>query len=105
MVGDRHLRPRQVIIAEHFLATLGKTGGAGFAALDAITGDQLQEPPSPPKQEKTDGQNGSETKPWVPSKEVLTSRDNKTIGISRGDMRAIFMGTPSTFLRIFSHVR
>lgn len=72
----------------------GKTGGAGFAALDAITGEQLEEPgPPQPKQDDKDIQNGNGTKPWVPNKETLTSRDNKTIGISRGDMRAVFLGT------------
>ena len=71
----------------------GKTGGAGFAALDAVTGKNIEEPASaPPKEDKTDNQNGGGVKPFEPTKESLTSRDNKTIGISRGDMRAIFMG-------------
>ncbi|KAK4163987.1 hypothetical protein QBC43DRAFT_370219 [Cladorrhinum sp. PSN259] len=51
-----------------FWDTCGKTGGAGFAGYDAVTGELLES--------------------TVP--EGLTSRGAKTIGISRGDMRQIF---------------
>lgn len=79
----------------------GKTGGAGFAALNAISGEEVEQPgPAPPKEDKTDGQNGGGAKAFNPNKESLTSRGNKTIGISRGDMRAIFMGTVSLFLQV-----
>lgn len=72
----------------------GKTGGAGFTALDAITGKQIDQPgPPAPKSDEKDGQDSSSGKPFVPSRENLESRDGKTIGISRGDMRATFMGS------------
>jgi len=60
-----------------FWDTCSKTGGAGLIALDAITGEEMQMGPP--------GGGGK-----APN-EKLTSRDGKTIGISRGDMRSIFM--------------
>jgi 2-polyprenyl-6-methoxyphenol hydroxylase-like FAD-dependent oxidoreductase len=54
---------------QRFWDACGKTGGAGFAALNAVTGEQ------------------NEVK--VPAG-TLTSRDGLTIGIARGDMRKIF---------------
>jgi 2-polyprenyl-6-methoxyphenol hydroxylase-like FAD-dependent oxidoreductase len=68
-----------------FWAKTGKTAGVGFAALDAVTGELLGEK-GPPPQAK-DGKEGR-GKPQV--KEELQSRDGKTIGISRGDMRSLF---------------
>ncbi|KAF6809114.1 FAD-binding domain protein [Colletotrichum musicola] len=53
---------------ELFWQTCGKTGGSGFTELDAITGEQREH--SAPEQ--------------------LTSRNNKIVGIARGDMRRIF---------------
>ena len=64
----------------------GKTAGAmGFAALDAVTGEVLDtsEPPKPKPDE--------EAKKPKAVHEELRSRDGKTIGISRGDMRALFL--------------
>ena len=58
---------------EKFYDACGKTGGAGFAAIDPLTGETL-------------GSNA----PSV-SNEPLTSRDGKVVGISRGDMRKIFL--------------
>jgi 2-polyprenyl-6-methoxyphenol hydroxylase-like FAD-dependent oxidoreductase len=55
-----------------FYDACGKTGGAGFAAIDPLTGETL------------------ETHASVTS-EPLTSRDGKVVGISRGDMRSLFM--------------
>ena len=82
-----------------FWDACGKTGGAGFAALDAITGEQLpddgppkpESKPEPPKMDKEAGVENSEVKAWQPTKESLSSREGKTIGISRGDMRALFL--------------
>lgn len=66
-----------------FWDACGKTGGAGFASLDAITGEKLAEPPA--------GSNANDTgKPPLP-KESLTSRGDKIVGISRGEMRRLFM--------------
>lgn len=47
----------------------GKTGGAGFSALDALTGEVTEQ---------------------TASNERLSSRGGKVIGMSRGDMRQIF---------------
>lgn len=76
-----------------FWDACGKTAGAGFTALDAITGKEIDQPgPSPPKSEGKDNENGGGAKPFVPNRETLKSRDDKTIGISRGEMRSIFLG-------------
>lgn len=58
---------------KNFYEKCGKTGGAGFAAIDPLTGETM----------------GTEV-PSV-SNEPLTSRDGKIVGISRGDMRTLFM--------------
>ena len=69
--------------------------------LNATTGEPLEESTPPqPKAEEQKNQNGSEVKPFVPSKETLKSREGKTIGISRGAMRALFMGT---FILLWYH--
>ncbi|KAF1937037.1 FAD/NAD(P)-binding domain-containing protein [Clathrospora elynae] len=58
---------------EKFYDACGKTGGAGFATINPLTGETL---------------GGG-----VPSvrSEPLTGRDGKVVGISRGDMRKLFM--------------
>ena len=53
---------------DKFWAKCGKTGGAGFSAYDAVTGEQTEHR----------------------SPERLVSRDGKIVGIARGDMRAVF---------------
>ena len=58
---------------QKFYDACGKTGGAGFAAIDPLTGVTL----------------GGDA-PSV-AREPLTSRDGKIVGISRGDMRQLFM--------------
>jgi hypothetical protein len=63
----------------------GKTGGSGFAALNALTGEKLPPPKKDDDQEKT-----GDAKPKVPT-ETLESRDGKIIGIARGDMRKFFI--------------
>lgn len=72
---------------QKFYDACGKTGGAGFAAIDPITGETL----------------GSEV-PTVKS-ETLTSRDGKVVGISRGDMRTLFMEGLEDHVRWNSHVK
>lgn len=54
-----------------FYDKCGKTGGAGFTGLDAITG------------QPADGMVGG-------PRQQLTSRDSKTVGIARGEMRQLF---------------
>lgn len=53
---------------EHFWNKCGKTGGSGFSAFDAVTGEQ--------------------TEHVMPEK--LASRGGKVVGVARGDMRKIF---------------
>lgn len=53
---------------DHFWEKCGKTGGGGFSAFNAVTGEQ--------------------TEHVVP--ENLSSRGGKVVGIARGDMRKIF---------------
>ncbi|KAM0430139.1 hypothetical protein ACHAPT_006147 [Fusarium lateritium] len=53
---------------EHFWNKCGKTGGSGFSAFDAVTGE--------------------ETEHIMPEK--LASRGGKVVGVARGDMRKIF---------------
>lgn len=67
----------------------GKTGGSkGFAGIDARTGEDIAESGRPdPSAAKPSG------------KEVLQSRDGKTIGISRGEMRALFLEGCEEFVK------
>ncbi|KAJ4401908.1 hypothetical protein N0V91_007561 [Didymella pomorum] len=71
---------------ERFYDACGKTGGAGFAAIDPLTGENL----------------GNDV-PSV-SKEALASRGGKVVGISRGDMRKIFMEGLEDNVRWSHHV-
>jgi 2-polyprenyl-6-methoxyphenol hydroxylase-like FAD-dependent oxidoreductase len=71
---------------ERFYNACGKTGGAGFAAIDPLTGETL----------------GTDA-PSV-SNESLTSRGGKVVGISRGDMRRIFMEGLEDNIRWSHHV-
>ncbi|KAL2069248.1 hypothetical protein VTL71DRAFT_15586 [Oculimacula yallundae] len=75
-----------------FWDTCGKTGGGGFAHLDGPTGEMV---PDSPKPEKDSG------KPSIES-ESLTSRDGHIVGISRGDMRKIFLSDCEPFVK-WSH--
>lgn len=55
-----------------FWEKCSKTGGSkGFAMIDALTGEEMEEPKKDSKQEA----------PKQPNKEILTSRDGKTIGM------------------------
>jgi 2-polyprenyl-6-methoxyphenol hydroxylase-like FAD-dependent oxidoreductase len=72
---------------EKFWDACGKTGGAGFTAIDPLTGEDL----------------GRED-PGVKS-EPLTSRDGKVVGISRGDMRKLFMEGLEDSMRWSHHVK
>ncbi|RDW72843.1 hypothetical protein BP6252_06750 [Coleophoma cylindrospora] len=78
-----------------FWDTCSKTGGGGFASLDANTGLILSEAPKDTKAE--------EAKPKV-LKEDLSSRDGKIVGISRGDMRKLFMAGCEPFIHWAHHV-
>lgn len=72
---------------QKFYDKCGKTGGAGFAAIDPFTGETL-----------------GVQHPSV-SKEALTSREGKIVGISRGDMRKLFMEGCEEHIRWSHHVK
>jgi 2-polyprenyl-6-methoxyphenol hydroxylase-like FAD-dependent oxidoreductase len=68
---------------QRFWDTCGKTGGAGFGAINAVTGETTEDTPAGPP--KTEGGNST-----VP-REILMSRNGLTVGIARGEMRKLFM--------------
>lgn len=77
----------------------GKTRGAkgGLTALDAVSGEEIDmdEPPA--------GSKGGDSAPKRKAgKEMLSSRDGLTVGISRGDMRSLFMEGSEKFVK-WSH--
>ena len=76
---------------EKFWAACGKTGGGDLAAYNAITGESLVA-------------GGSDGKRGAP-KESLSSRGGKVVGISRGDMRRVFLEGIEEFVRWGHHVR
>ncbi|KAL5317230.1 hypothetical protein ACEPPN_014325 [Leptodophora sp. 'Broadleaf-Isolate-01'] len=80
---------------KEFWDTCGKTGGEGFSHIDAPTGEKI---PQIPKDEKVDA-----GKPERPV-ENLTSRDGRIVGISRGDMRKLFMSGCESFIQWSHHV-
>jgi 2-polyprenyl-6-methoxyphenol hydroxylase-like FAD-dependent oxidoreductase len=68
----------------------GKTGGtSGMGVLDALTGKDMEE--SKPEEKSKDEKPKDDASKAPDSKEILTSRDGKTIGISRGEMRQLFL--------------
>jgi len=64
-----------------FFDRCGKTGGQGFAAFNAVTGEETER------------------------NEALDSRGGKTIGISRGDMRGLFFEGCEEFIEWSRNVR
>ncbi|KAI0973833.1 FAD-binding domain protein [Xylaria arbuscula] len=71
---------------QKFWDVCGKTGGAGFSSLNAVTGGPLQDANTP------------ETSPSKVIRETLASRDGKVVGISRGDMRRQFLAGCDPFI-------
>ncbi|RMZ76492.1 hypothetical protein DV738_g4950, partial [Chaetothyriales sp. CBS 135597] len=57
-----------------FYDQCGKTGGSGFASLDAITGERVDDVTA-----------------VLPVRESLGSREGKIVGIARGEMRRLFV--------------
>ncbi|KAI0389188.1 FAD-binding domain protein [Xylariaceae sp. FL0594] len=79
-----------------FWDACGKTGGAGFSAIDAVTGESLADGiPAVVRDRDDDG----EKKEQQQLKETLTSRGGKVVGISRGDMRRLFLKGCEEFVR------
>lgn len=76
----------------------GKTSNAGGESLqiiDAVTGEKKIGPP--------EDESSGEEKP-KPAIQNLSSRDGKVVGISRGDMRKLFMSGCEEFVRWSHHV-
>ncbi|KAI1112537.1 hypothetical protein F5Y14DRAFT_266500 [Nemania sp. NC0429] len=80
-----------------FWDTCGKTGGVGFTSVDALTGETADDgtPAAQSEQEKAAGV--SEPAPKI-LRETLVSRGGKVVGISRGDMRKIFLSGCESFI-------
>ena len=87
---------------QRFWDTCGKTGGGGFAAIDATTGSKIPLPGARDRDsEKDDGGKEETAKSPV---ESLGSRDGKIVGISRGDMRRLFSSGCEEFIHWNHHV-
>lgn len=74
----------------------GKTGGSGITVIDATTGSKI---PLTAKDE--DPVKAGDERSKLPP-EPLTSRDGKTVGIARGDMRKFFLSGCEPFIH-WSH--
>ncbi|MCJ1225995.1 hypothetical protein MMC12_002644 [Toensbergia leucococca] len=83
---------------QRFWDKCGKTGGGGFAAIDATTGSQISEPAKDVNLEKGGGEKAKGPQ------ETLASRDGKIVGISRGDMRKFFMSGCESSIQWSRHV-
>ncbi|KAF1968650.1 FAD/NAD(P)-binding domain-containing protein [Bimuria novae-zelandiae CBS 107.79] len=82
---------------QKFWDTCGKTGGVGLVNIDPITGKPLDS-----VSDNNPGDNKPATKP---PPEMLASRDGKVVGISRGDMRKVFLEGIEDSVRWGHHVR
>ena len=86
---------------QRFWDKCGKTGGGGFASIDATTGEKLPEP----AENKDEGREKAEDeKAKGPSTELLLSRGGKVVGISRGDMRKLFLSGCESYIQWSHHV-
>ncbi|MCJ1478684.1 hypothetical protein MMC13_007365 [Lambiella insularis] len=97
---------------QSFWDKCGKTGGGGFAAIDATTGavfpeaakegdaGKAGEEKAKAEEEKV---KAGEEKAKTPA-EALASRDGKIVGISRGDMREFFRSGCESFIQWSHHV-
>ncbi|KAI8954660.1 hypothetical protein F4801DRAFT_481112 [Xylaria longipes] len=79
-----------------FWDSCGKTGGVGFSAIDAITGEPLSDGVANESAEKKQAE-ATASAPKV-IRETLASRDGKVVGISRGDMRKVFLKGCESFI-------
>ncbi|KAI1815116.1 FAD-binding domain protein [Poronia punctata] len=83
-----------------FWETCGKTGGVGFSAIDAVTGEILSDGIPAVVTDNDDDEEKAKA-----LKETLASRDGKVVGISRGDMRRLFLKGCEPFIHWGKHVR
>ncbi|KAI4730164.1 FAD/NAD(P)-binding domain-containing protein [Aureobasidium sp. EXF-10728] len=79
-----------------FYDRCGKTGGGGMKVLDALTGEPIEQPPAAPAGNSSSGGGNNET---------LNSREDKVVGIARGDMRNLFMEGCEEFVQFNKHVK
>lgn len=86
-----------------FWNTCGKTGGAGFAAIDVTTGSKISDSRISEAAGHKNREKAGNEKAKSPA-ETLTSRDGKVVGISRGDMRKLFMSGCESFIHWSHHV-
>lgn len=86
---------------QKFWDKCGKTGGGGFASINAITGEKITEES---KDQVGDPGKAEDVKAKGPSGELLRSRGGKIVGISRGDMRKLFLSGCETYVRWSHHV-
>jgi 2-polyprenyl-6-methoxyphenol hydroxylase-like FAD-dependent oxidoreductase len=86
---------------QNFWDTCGKTGGSGFSAVDAITGEKASARPESPKDGNREDVIDEKPKGRTNN---LASRDGKIIGISRGDMRKLFMFGCESYIQWSHHV-
>ena len=77
---------------QRFWDKCSKTGGGGFAAIDATAGSKVPVPAKDGDRDKA-----ADRRPRVPP-EPLESRNGKIVGISRGDMRDCFLSGCESFI-------
>jgi 2-polyprenyl-6-methoxyphenol hydroxylase-like FAD-dependent oxidoreductase len=86
-----------------FWDACGKTGGVGFTAIDAITGESLADGMATYVSGEKKAAEAAEAAPKI-LRETLASRDGKVVGISRGDMRKIFLAGCEPFIDWGHHI-
>lgn len=82
---------------QEFWDACGKTTGGNLGAIDAITGLEV---PDPNIGTHKPGEKESKVAPPI----TLVSREGKIVGISRGDMRKIFMSGCESYIHWAHHV-
>jgi 2-polyprenyl-6-methoxyphenol hydroxylase-like FAD-dependent oxidoreductase len=87
-----------------FWDTCGKTGGSGIATISAITGEEIAGSGPPGQNDMFKDVKSEEAADEKPKSAVeqLMSRDGKVVGISRGEMRKLFMAGCEPFVQ-WSH--
>ena len=85
-----------------FYDRCGKTGGGGMKAIDATSGEPIEQPPAAPAaNSSSSGGSGS----GGGNNDSLNSREGKVVGIARGDMRNLFMEGCEDFVQFNKHVK
>ncbi|KAI0870137.1 hypothetical protein GGS24DRAFT_123341 [Hypoxylon argillaceum] len=82
---------------QKFWDVCGKTGGVGFSAIDAISGEERDDGIVPYDKAEKKAAEALEPAAKV-LRETLVSRGGKVVGISRGDMRKLFLSGCEEFV-------